>query len=207
MCLKKCQVIVELNIAAKLLSTEHSPEILGCKSQSKPIIDIFSPLWSMHMLLVTVNAFYRYSNFKENFLKSVAKQENNQSNCSFFLQKKQDANNCFLYEGLSQFFLSFFTSKFRVRFECQKAFFILQALSQNAELRTRLNRIHSESVLTEQVVSVNIISTPDEVAHCLSLTNLIAYPDIDKATASEARQVVDVFASCICQLAYWFSLL
>uniref|UniRef100_A0A669E1X0 Oxysterol-binding protein n=1 Tax=Oreochromis niloticus TaxID=8128 RepID=A0A669E1X0_ORENI len=38
-----------------------------------------------------------------------------------------------------------------------------QALSQNAELRTRLNRIHSESVLTEQVVSVNIISTPDEV--------------------------------------------
>ncbi|KAM8855439.1 oxysterol-binding protein-related protein 6 isoform 2-T2 [Spinachia spinachia] len=36
-----------------------------------------------------------------------------------------------------------------------------QALSQNAELRTRLNRIHSESVLTEQVVSVNIISTPE----------------------------------------------
>ncbi|XP_072300596.1 oxysterol-binding protein-related protein 6 isoform X5 [Eucyclogobius newberryi] len=38
-----------------------------------------------------------------------------------------------------------------------------QAVSQNAELRSRLNRIHSESVLTEQVVSVNIISTPDEV--------------------------------------------
>ncbi|XP_056878142.1 oxysterol-binding protein-related protein 6 isoform X3 [Takifugu flavidus] len=37
-----------------------------------------------------------------------------------------------------------------------------QALSQNTELRTRLNRIHSESILTEQVVSVNIISTPDE---------------------------------------------
>uniref|UniRef100_H3DHU0 Oxysterol-binding protein n=1 Tax=Tetraodon nigroviridis TaxID=99883 RepID=H3DHU0_TETNG len=36
------------------------------------------------------------------------------------------------------------------------------ALSQNTELRTRLNRIHSESILTEQVVSVNIISTPDE---------------------------------------------
>uniref|UniRef100_A0A8C5A2G0 Oxysterol-binding protein n=1 Tax=Gadus morhua TaxID=8049 RepID=A0A8C5A2G0_GADMO len=38
-----------------------------------------------------------------------------------------------------------------------------QALSQNAELRTRLSRIHSESVLSEQVVSVNIISTPDEM--------------------------------------------
>ncbi|XP_028846444.1 oxysterol-binding protein-related protein 6 isoform X2 [Denticeps clupeoides] len=37
-----------------------------------------------------------------------------------------------------------------------------QALSQNAELRTRLNRIHSESVLSEQVVSVNIIQSPDE---------------------------------------------
>lgn len=46
------------------------------------------------------------------------------------------------------------------------AFLIIQALSQNAELRSRLNRIHSESVLTEQVVSVNIISTPDEVGHC-----------------------------------------
>ncbi|KAI1898138.1 hypothetical protein AGOR_G00069270 [Albula goreensis] len=37
-----------------------------------------------------------------------------------------------------------------------------QALTQNAELRTRLNRIHSESVLSEQVVSVNIIPSPDE---------------------------------------------
>uniref|UniRef100_A0A8C2Q1M7 Oxysterol binding protein-like 6 n=1 Tax=Cyprinus carpio TaxID=7962 RepID=A0A8C2Q1M7_CYPCA len=40
-----------------------------------------------------------------------------------------------------------------------------QALSQNAELKTRLNRIHSESVLSEQVVSVNIISSPDEPLH------------------------------------------
>ncbi|XP_047670531.1 oxysterol-binding protein-related protein 6 isoform X1 [Tachysurus fulvidraco] len=39
-----------------------------------------------------------------------------------------------------------------------------QALSQNAELKTRLNRIHSESVLSEQVVSVNIISSPDEAS-------------------------------------------
>ncbi|XP_035391740.1 oxysterol-binding protein-related protein 6 isoform X4 [Electrophorus electricus] len=39
-----------------------------------------------------------------------------------------------------------------------------QALSQNADLKTRLNRIHSESVLSEQVVSVNIISSPDEAS-------------------------------------------
>ncbi|KAM9851260.1 oxysterol-binding protein-related protein 6 isoform 2-T2 [Aulostomus maculatus] len=44
-----------------------------------------------------------------------------------------------------------------------------QALSQNAELRTRLNRIHSESVLTEQVVSVNIISTPDETVEQMGI--------------------------------------
>uniref|UniRef100_A0A3P8U0J0 Oxysterol-binding protein n=1 Tax=Amphiprion percula TaxID=161767 RepID=A0A3P8U0J0_AMPPE len=44
-----------------------------------------------------------------------------------------------------------------------------QALSQNAELRTRLNRIHSESVLTEQVVSVNIISTPDEAVEQMGI--------------------------------------
>ncbi|CAG5865623.1 oxysterol-binding protein-related protein 6 isoform 1-T1 [Menidia menidia] len=44
-----------------------------------------------------------------------------------------------------------------------------QALSQNAELRTRLNRIHSESVLTEQVVSVNIIATPDEAVEQMGI--------------------------------------
>ncbi|KAM8856884.1 oxysterol-binding protein-related protein 6 isoform 2-T3 [Synchiropus picturatus] len=44
-----------------------------------------------------------------------------------------------------------------------------QALSQNAELRTRLNRIHSESVLSEQVVSVNIISTPDEAVEQMGI--------------------------------------
>ncbi|XP_041119756.1 oxysterol-binding protein-related protein 6-like isoform X4 [Polyodon spathula] len=37
-----------------------------------------------------------------------------------------------------------------------------QALTQNAELRTRLHRIHSESVLSEKVVSVNIIPSTDE---------------------------------------------
>uniref|UniRef100_A0A3P9LFL2 Oxysterol-binding protein n=1 Tax=Oryzias latipes TaxID=8090 RepID=A0A3P9LFL2_ORYLA len=44
-----------------------------------------------------------------------------------------------------------------------------QALSQNAELRTRLSRIHSESVLAEQVVSVNIISTPDEAVEQMGI--------------------------------------
>ncbi|XP_029936009.1 oxysterol-binding protein-related protein 6 isoform X2 [Myripristis murdjan] len=44
-----------------------------------------------------------------------------------------------------------------------------QALSQNAELRTRLNRIHSESVLSEQVVSVNIISMPDEAGEQMGI--------------------------------------
>ncbi|XP_075036653.1 oxysterol-binding protein-related protein 6 isoform X2 [Mixophyes fleayi] len=37
-----------------------------------------------------------------------------------------------------------------------------QALNHNSELRTRLNRIHSESVVSDQVVSVNIIASPDE---------------------------------------------
>ncbi|XP_043931249.1 oxysterol-binding protein-related protein 6 isoform X2 [Protopterus annectens] len=37
-----------------------------------------------------------------------------------------------------------------------------QVLNQNTELKSRLNRIHSESVISEQVVSVNIIPSPDE---------------------------------------------
>ncbi|MEQ2160838.1 Oxysterol-binding protein, partial [Goodea atripinnis] len=44
----------------------------------------------------------------------------------------------------------------------QEEFCTIAQKAQNAELRSRLNRIHSESILTEQVVSVNIIATPDE---------------------------------------------
>ncbi|XP_015225889.1 PREDICTED: oxysterol-binding protein-related protein 6 isoform X2 [Cyprinodon variegatus] len=43
------------------------------------------------------------------------------------------------------------------------------ALAQNAELRSRLNRIHSESILSEQVVSVNIIATPDEAVEQMGI--------------------------------------
>ncbi|XP_035249904.1 oxysterol-binding protein-related protein 6-like isoform X1 [Anguilla anguilla] len=37
-----------------------------------------------------------------------------------------------------------------------------QALTQNAELRSRLNRIHSESGLSEQTISVSVISSADK---------------------------------------------
>ncbi|XP_069839115.1 oxysterol-binding protein-related protein 6 isoform X2 [Dendropsophus ebraccatus] len=40
-----------------------------------------------------------------------------------------------------------------------------QALNHNSELRSRLNRIHTESVISDQVVSVNIIASPDEVSN------------------------------------------
>ncbi|KAM4560637.1 oxysterol-binding protein-related protein 6 isoform 1-T3 [Fundulus diaphanus] len=43
------------------------------------------------------------------------------------------------------------------------------AVAQNAELRSRLNRIHSESILTEQVVSVNIIATPAEAVEQMGI--------------------------------------
>lgn len=42
-------------------------------------------------------------------------------------------------------------------------FYYFKALNQNAELRSRLSRIHSESIICDQVVSVNIIPSPDEV--------------------------------------------
>lgn len=46
-------------------------------------------------------------------------------------------------------------------YNCSFCYF--KALNQNAELRSRLNRIHSESIICDQVVSVNIIPSPDEV--------------------------------------------
>ncbi|XP_025907816.1 oxysterol-binding protein-related protein 6 isoform X3 [Nothoprocta perdicaria] len=47
-----------------------------------------------------------------------------------------------------------------------------QALNQNAELRSRLNRIHSESVICDQVVSVNIIPSPDETGEQIHVSSL-----------------------------------
>lgn len=48
-------------------------------------------------------------------------------------------------------------------------FCYFKALNQNAELRSRLNRIHSESIICDQVVSVNIIPSPDEVRFILNI--------------------------------------
>lgn len=47
-------------------------------------------------------------------------------------------------------------------------FCYFKALNQNAELRSRLNRIHSESTICDHVVSVNIIPSPDEVRAIIS---------------------------------------
>uniref|UniRef100_A0A8C7HK42 Oxysterol-binding protein n=1 Tax=Oncorhynchus kisutch TaxID=8019 RepID=A0A8C7HK42_ONCKI len=55
-----------------------------------------------------------------------------------------------------------------------------QALSQNAELKTRLGRIHSESVLSEQTVSVNIIPSSDEAGEQMGIP-------LTQQTSNESR--------------------
>ena len=51
-------------------------------------------------------------------------------------------------------------------YSCSFCYF--KALNQNAELRSRLSRIHSESTICDHVVSVNIIPSPDEVRLIMS---------------------------------------
>ncbi|KAJ8012728.1 hypothetical protein DPEC_G00045900 [Dallia pectoralis] len=66
-----------------------------------------------------------------------------------------------------------------------------QALSQNAELKTRLGRIHSESVLSEQTVSVNIMTSPDEVGEPMGIP-LIQQPS-NESRLSMSESVSEFF--------------
>ncbi|KAI5107223.1 oxysterol-binding protein-related protein 6 isoform X3, partial [Silurus meridionalis] len=68
-----------------------------------------------------------------------------------------------------------------------------QALSQNAELKTRLNRIHSESVLSEQVVSVNIISSPDEASEQLHVGIPLTQQASNESRLSMSESVSEFF--------------
>ncbi|XP_017213102.1 oxysterol-binding protein-related protein 6 isoform X3 [Danio rerio] len=68
-----------------------------------------------------------------------------------------------------------------------------QALSQNAELKTRLNRIHSESVLSEQVVSVNIISSPDEACEPLHVGLPLSQQVSNESRLSMSESVSEFF--------------
>lgn len=71
--------------------------------------------------------------------------------------------NCWQEAVLFCFVFLFYASFLILNEMCN---FYFKALNQNAELRSRLNRIHSESVICDQVVSVNIIPSPDEVRLC-----------------------------------------
>ncbi|RXN07120.1 oxysterol-binding -related 6 isoform X3 [Labeo rohita] len=68
-----------------------------------------------------------------------------------------------------------------------------QALSQNAELKTRLNRIHSESVLSDQVVSVNIISSPDEAGEPLHVGIPLSQQVSNESRLSMSESVSEFF--------------
>ncbi|XP_059417455.1 oxysterol-binding protein-related protein 6-like isoform X8 [Carassius carassius] len=68
-----------------------------------------------------------------------------------------------------------------------------QALSQNAELKTHLNRINSESVLSEPVVSVNIISSPDEEDELLHVGIPISQQVANESRLSMSESVSEFF--------------
>lgn len=81
--------------------------------------------------------------------------------CDFFLRKLLERSFCFFLYLFFFFLFPLFNVYILILNEMCNFYF--KALNQNAELRSRLNRIHSESVICDQVVSVNIIPSPDEV--------------------------------------------
>uniref|UniRef100_A0A8C5S7Y9 Oxysterol-binding protein n=1 Tax=Laticauda laticaudata TaxID=8630 RepID=A0A8C5S7Y9_LATLA len=68
-----------------------------------------------------------------------------------------------------------------------------QALNQNAELRSRLNRIHSESVLCDQVVSVNIIPSPDETGEQIHVSLPLSQQVSHESRLSMSESVSEFF--------------
>ncbi|XP_025025580.1 oxysterol-binding protein-related protein 6 isoform X3 [Python bivittatus] len=68
-----------------------------------------------------------------------------------------------------------------------------QALNQNAELRSRLNRIHSESILCDQVVSVNIIPSPDETGEQIHVSLPLSQQVSNESRLSMSESVSEFF--------------
>ncbi|XP_044525682.1 oxysterol-binding protein-related protein 6 isoform X3 [Gracilinanus agilis] len=68
-----------------------------------------------------------------------------------------------------------------------------QALNQNAELRSRLNRIHSESVICDQVVSVNIIPSPDEPGEQIHVSLPLSQQAANESRLSMSESVSEFF--------------
>ncbi|XP_029080917.1 oxysterol-binding protein-related protein 6 isoform X3 [Monodon monoceros] len=68
-----------------------------------------------------------------------------------------------------------------------------QALNQNAELRSRLNRIHSESVICDQVVSVNIIPSPDEAGEQIHVSLPLSQQVANESRLSMSESVSEFF--------------
>ncbi|XP_061058557.1 oxysterol-binding protein-related protein 6 isoform X7 [Eubalaena glacialis] len=69
----------------------------------------------------------------------------------------------------------------------------MQALNQNAELRSRLNRIHSESIICDQVVSVNIIPSPDEAGEQIHVSLPLSQPVANESRLSMSESVSEFF--------------
>ncbi|XP_075385644.1 oxysterol-binding protein-related protein 6 isoform X2 [Tenrec ecaudatus] len=68
-----------------------------------------------------------------------------------------------------------------------------QALNQNAELRSRLSRIHSESIICEQVVSVNIIPSPDEAGEQIHVSLPLSQQVANESRLSMSESVSEFF--------------
>ncbi|XP_045150599.1 oxysterol-binding protein-related protein 6 isoform X9 [Echinops telfairi] len=67
------------------------------------------------------------------------------------------------------------------------------ALNQNAELRSRLSRIHSESIICEQVVSVNIIPSPDEAGEQIHVSLPLSQQVAHESRLSMSESVSEFF--------------
>ncbi|XP_036985969.2 oxysterol-binding protein-related protein 6 isoform X6 [Artibeus jamaicensis] len=68
-----------------------------------------------------------------------------------------------------------------------------QALNQNAELRSRLSRIHSESIICDQVVSVNIIPSPDEAGEQIHVSLPLSQQVTNESRLSMSESVSEFF--------------
>ncbi|XP_074194755.1 oxysterol-binding protein-related protein 6 isoform X14 [Rhinolophus sinicus] len=67
------------------------------------------------------------------------------------------------------------------------------ALNQNADLRSRLSRIHSESIICDQVVSVNIIPSPDEASEQIHVSLPLSQQVANESRLSMSESVSEFF--------------
>ncbi|KAL6036074.1 hypothetical protein STEG23_017995, partial [Scotinomys teguina] len=141
----------------------------------------------VHSLLKS--AFNSIAIEKEKLKQMVSEQDHNQGHSTQMARLRQSLSQGVEQKKTMKESISFIPDC--TSYNCSFCYF--KALNQNAELRSRLNRIHSESIICDQVVSVNIIPSPDEAGEQIHVNLPLSQQVANESRLSMSESVSEFF--------------